>query len=65
MALSEKAGMLGRSTEEESANFASNAILTVRLRHNGYAAKVEFKGNDGRTLVALIEDDCYVGWTSR
>jgi hypothetical protein len=62
-----KRGMLQRSTREEQENYASDEVTAVRLRSqtNGYAANVEFKGRDGETLIALIEDDCYIGWTKR
>jgi hypothetical protein len=65
MVLREKAGMLSRSTAEYAANFASDEVVEVRTKAEGYAAKVAFKGRDGRTLEALVEDDCYIGWTER
>jgi len=62
LAIEQKRHMLARSTISERANFASDASeLGTDL--NGYVAKVLFKGKDGKTLVALIEADCYVGWT--
>jgi hypothetical protein len=67
MAADEKTGMLGRSTDEYAAHFQSSEAVFVRVgvETNGYAANVGFKGRDGRTLVALIEADCYIGWTER
>jgi hypothetical protein len=67
LAREQKAGMLQRSTREYAANFASDAPAFVKLgaETNGYVANVGFKGRDGQTLVALIEGDCYVGWTYR
>ena len=59
--------MLQRSTQEYAANFAGSEPLFVKLgsETNGYAANVGFRGRDGTTLIALVEEDCYVGWTSR
>ena len=61
-----KSGMLRRSTDDYAANFATSDATFVRLgsETNGYAANVGFRGRDGRMLVALIEGDCYIGWTS-
>lgn len=55
--------MLGRSVQSERDNFADD-VAHVAEDSTGYVAKVGFKGKDGRTLVALIDEDCYVGWTS-
>ena len=55
--------MLSRSVVAEQREFASDNPTEVLIRDNGYAAKVEFKGISGRRLVALIHDDCEVGWT--
>jgi hypothetical protein len=63
MARAVKQGMLSRSTDEEQRTFHSDVATDVRLEAEGYAAKVSFRGTGGRRLVALIEDDCYVGWT--
>ena len=63
MAVREKAGKLSRSTAGYAANFKSNEVVDVRTNAEGYAARVAFKGKDGWTLVALVQDDCYVGWT--
>ena len=63
LALREKVRMLARSTDEYAANFASNDIIETRMNAEGYVAKVTFRGRDGSTLMALVEDDCYVGWT--
>lgn len=62
-----KAGMLQRSTDEYAANFKSEEAVFVRVgsETNGYAANVGFEGRNGTTLIALIESDCYVGWTKR
>lgn len=67
MAANEKAGMLRRSTHEYAANFESSDAVFVRIgaETNGYAANVGFRGRDGHTLIALIEADCYIGWTQR
>jgi len=67
MAQDGKAEMLERSTTRYAANFKSNDPVFVRVgtKTNGYAANVGFKGRDGAILVALIEEDCYVGWTQR
>ena len=67
MAKAQKAGMLRRSTKDYAANFAGDAPLFVKVgaATNGYAANVAFKGRDGAILIALIEEDCYVGWTQR
>ena len=64
LALREKARMLARSTDDYAVNFASNDIIETRMNDNGYVAKVSFRGKDGSTLMALIEGDCYVGWTA-
>lgn len=55
--------MLSRSVVAEQREFAADGPTGVLLRDGGYAAKVEFKGLSGRRLVALIHDDCYIGWT--
>ena len=67
MAASAKRGMLGRSTAEYRANFASDEVADVRVgaQTNGYAATVAFRGRDGSLLVTLIEYGCYIGWTQR
>jgi hypothetical protein len=67
MARNEKREMLTRSTQAYRENFASDAVAAVRIgpQTNGYAANVEFAGRNGERLIALIEDDCYVGWTGR
>jgi hypothetical protein len=59
--------MLRRSTDEYATNFDVDEADFVRIgtETNGYAANVGFKGRDGRTLIALIEADCYIGWTER
>lgn len=61
--LREKARMLARSTSEYAGNFASSDIIETRMNAEGYVGKVTFRGRDGSTLMALVEDDCYVGWT--
>ncbi len=63
MARAAKQGMLSRSTAEEQRTFPSGVATDVRLKAEGYAAKVWFQGTDGKRLVALIDNDCYVGWT--
>jgi len=59
--------MLNRSTEEYRQNFARDEVTATRIgsEANGYAANVSFAGRDGRILVALVDEDCYVGWTYR
>lgn len=59
--------MLRRSTDEYATNFDVDeaAFVQVGTETNGYAANVGFKGRDGRTLIALIDADCYIGWTER
>jgi len=64
LALKQKRGMLSRSTRSYRDNFSSD-IATVAEDSTGYVAKVGFKGKDGRTLIGLVEADCYVGWTYR
>lgn len=64
LALEQKRGMLSRSTRSYQNNFASD-IATVAEDSANYVAKVGFKGKDGRTLIGLIDEDCYVGWTYR
>ena len=56
--------MLSRSTGADQRTFESNAATDVRLKAEGYAAKVSFPGLEGKRLIALIDDDCYVGWTT-
>lgn len=60
-----KQDMLHRSRESERTNFTGAAVRFAKIsaETNGYAANVAFKGRDGRTLIALIDDDCRVGWT--
>jgi hypothetical protein len=53
--------MLNRSTPAYRDNFASN-VAQVEDDPTGYVAKVVFTGRDGKKLIALIEDDCYIGW---
>ena len=65
MALKAKSGMLSRSTEADQRTFASDKIEEARTEAEGYAAKVTFAGLGGARLTALIEDDCYIGWTER
>ncbi|MFO6447424.1 hypothetical protein ACLBKU_09805 [Erythrobacter sp. NE805] len=62
LARKQKKGMLSRSVKAEETNFASDEA-TVADDPTGYAAKVSFQGKDGRSLIALIDEDCYVGWT--
>ena len=59
--------MLRRSRSDYAANYDSEKVTLVRIgaETNGYAANVGFEGKDGRMLIALIEADCYVGWTER
>ncbi|BCA59760.1 hypothetical protein HMP06_2529 [Sphingomonas sp. HMP6] len=55
--------MLSRSVRSEQENFASDTA-TVPEDPTGYVAKVSFTGKDGRKLIGLIDEDCYVGWTT-
>lgn len=64
LAVERKNEMLDRSAKSYRANFASDAS-TLATDLNGYVAKVYFRGRDGRTLIAIIDEDCYVGWTQR
>ena len=63
MAVDQKHRMLARSLPSDALNFASDVALPAE--GHGYAGVVGFKGKDGRTLIALIEEDCYVGWSER
>jgi hypothetical protein len=65
MAKRAKADMLSRSIATYAANFGSDEATQVLLDDGGYAAKVAFKGRDGWSLIALIDTDCYLGWTKR
>lgn len=62
LAIEQKRRMLGRSVRSERDNFATD-VPRVAEDNTGYVAKIGFKGKDGRTLIALIDEDCYVGWT--
>ena len=63
MAIKAKRGMLSRSAEADQRTFASEKVQEVLTEVEGYAAKVTFAGLGGTRLTALIEDDCYIGWT--
>lgn len=66
MALKAKSGMLSRSIEAEQRTYASDEVEEVeevRTTAEGYAAKVTFAGLGGARLTALVDDDCYIGWT--
>jgi hypothetical protein len=56
-----KRGMLGRSTATERDNFVSD--VGSPLPRDGGGQAIGFKGMDGRILVALVDEDCYIGWT--
>jgi len=58
-----KKEMLGRSTATERDNFASD--VGSPLPRDGGGQAIGFKGVDGRILVALVDEDCYIGWTQR
>ena len=64
LATEQKMTMLNHSTEAYRDNFNSD---TAQLADDptGYVAKIYFKGDNGRTLVALIDHDCNVGWSER
>jgi hypothetical protein len=62
LAREQKRGMLSRSSRPYQRNFASD-VAELAEDPTGYVAKVSFKGVDGRTLIGLIDQDCYVGWT--
>lgn len=63
MALKAKSGMLSRSTEAFQRTYAGDKVEEVRIKAEGYAAKVSFSGLGGARLIALIDEDCYLGWT--
>ena len=63
MAVHEKAGKLSKSTPAYAANFKSDKVIEVRTDAEGYAATIAFMGKDGWTLVALVKNDCSVGWS--
>jgi hypothetical protein len=65
MAREAKHGMLQRSRAEEQRNFRRDEAVLAGIgpTANGHAAIVDFTGQDGRRLTALIHDDCYIGWT--
>ena len=42
-------------------NFAADHLAAAEGQ--GFADVVGFDGKDGRTLIALIYEDCYVEWT--
>lgn len=62
LAIEQKRGMLERSVKSQRDNFATDNADVFEDR-GGYVAKIAFKGKDGRRLIALIDEDCYVGWT--
>ena len=64
-AIAAKDAMLRRSTKAYASNFAADRPTFVKIgsETNGYVANVAFRGRDGKELIALIEEDCYVGWT--
>jgi len=64
LAREQKREMLSRAVRSQQENFASDTA-TVAKDPTGYAAKVSFKGKDGRALVGLIDGNCSVGWTMR
>lgn len=61
LAVEHKQSMLERSVRSERDNFATD-VPEVAKDSTSYVAKVRFKGIDGRTLIALIDEDCYAGW---
>ncbi len=60
-----KQSMLSRSTSAVENNFEASSAHVLSMNDGGFAAEVAYSGRDGKTLIALIHDDCYVGWTSR
>lgn len=56
--------MLSRSTDAVENNFADSSAHLMALNvGKGFGAEVAYKGRDGGTLLALIHEDCYVGWS--
>lgn len=64
LAVEQKKGMLSRSTKEYRENFSSDAAWLAD-DSTGWVAKVNFKGNNGVTLIAMIDEDCYISWSER
>ncbi len=62
MAREEKREMLSRSRRFEQEDFASDTVESVE-RGKPDGARVVFRGNSHRTLEALIDSDCYIGWS--
>jgi hypothetical protein len=60
-ALEQKRGMLSRSLLSFRENFDKNNGRVVGHTDEG-STLVEFRGKDGKTLTARIDEDCYVGW---
>jgi hypothetical protein len=61
-----KQHMLSRSRLSVQQNFATSSAWVDALNDGrGFGAQVAYRGKDGTTLVALIHEDCYVGWTER
>ena len=61
-ALEQKGGMLSRSTRSFQDNFDNNDGRVVGRSDEG-SILVEFRGKDGKSLTARIDEDCYVGWS--
>lgn len=64
LAIEQKGQMLERSTQAYRRNFASD-VARLAGDSTGWVAKVYFEGKDGRTLIAMIDTDCYVSWSER
>jgi hypothetical protein len=66
MADAAKRHMLSRSRPSDQQNFATSSAWVDALNDGrGFGAQVAYRGQDGTTMVALIHEDCYVGWTKR
>lgn len=61
-----KRHMLSRSVPSVQQNFAASSAWVEALNDGrGFGAQVAYRGKDGTTRIALIHEDCYVGWTER
>jgi hypothetical protein len=58
----QKRGMLSRSIPSFQHNFANSEGRVVGRTDQG-STLVEFRGKDGKTLTARIDQDCYIGWS--
>jgi hypothetical protein len=63
LARADKRRMLSRSLPSEQKIYAGDIMAPAE--GHGYAGVIGFRGTDGTTLVALIDDDCYVSWSQQ